>query len=221
MGSPLLKRGGRGDLNRDYTVPMNTGKTVNWDEVYSRLEAARVSAEITEPSADEKRKVLRKRAVDIAAEPPEKDSPAESIEIVEFTLSNERYSFETRHVSKVFPLSEITPLPCTPAFVYGIVYVKGEIISVIDIRKLFDLPERGISDKNKIIILHSDKMEFGVLADSVVGVYRIAHNEIEPSLPTLTGIREEYLTGVTKDRVVILDGAKLLNDRKIKVHDEV
>ena len=208
-----------GDLNRDYTV--KTGKTINWNEVYSRLEAARVSAEITEPSTDEKRKVLRKRAIDIAAEPPDKDSSAESIEIVEFTLSNERYSFETRHVSKVYPLGEITPLPCTPSFVYGIVYVKGEIISVIDIRKLFDLPERGISDTNKIIILHSDKMEFGVLADSVVGVYRIALDEIEPSLPTLTGICEEYLTGVTRDRVVILDGAKLLNDRKIIVHDEV
>lgn len=200
---------------------MNTGKTINWDEVYSRLEAARVSAEITGPSADAKKRILRERAKEIAAEPSEKDSSAESIEVVEFTLSNERYSFETRHVSKVYPLSEITPLPCTPSFVYGIVYVKGEIISVIDIRKLFDLPERGISDKNKIIILHSDKMEFGVLADSVVGVYRIALNEIEPSLPTLTGICEEYLTGVTRDRVVILDGAKLLNDRKIIVHEEV
>jgi len=202
-------------------VRVNTGKTINWDEVYNRLEAAKVSAEIKEPSRNEKKRILRERAKEIAAEPSEKDSSAESIEVVEFTLSNERYSFETRHVSKVYPLSEITPLPCTPSFVYGIIYVKGEIISVIDIRKLFDLPERGISDKNKIIILHSDKMEFGVLADSVVGVYRIALNEIEPSLPTLTGICEEYLTGVTKDRVVILDGAKLLNDREIIVHEEV
>lgn len=200
---------------------MKTGKSINWHEIYSRLEAARVSAEITGPSADEKKRILRERAKEIAAEPPEKDSSAESIEVVEFTLSDERYAFETKHVSKVYPLCEITPLPCTPAFVYGIVYVKGEIISVIDIRKFFDLPERGLSNSNKIMILHSDDMEFGILADSITGVYSISLNKIETSLPTLTGIREEYLAGVTKEMVVILDGAKLLADRNIIVHEEV
>ena len=202
-------------------VRVKTGKTINWDEVYSRLETARVSTEITGPSSDDKKRILRERAREIAAEPPEKDSSAGSIEVVEFTLSDERYAFETRHVSKVYPPGEITPLPCTPAFVYGIAYVKGEIISVIDIRKFFDLPERGLSNSNKIIILHSDEMEIGILADSISGVYSIALNKIEPSLPTLTGIREEYLAGVTKERVVILDGAKLLEDRSIIVHEEV
>ena len=86
-------------------VRVNTGKTINWDEVYNRLEAAKVSAEIKEPSRNEKKRILRERAKEIAAEPSEKDSSAESIEVVEFTLSNERYSFETRHVSKGYPLS--------------------------------------------------------------------------------------------------------------------
>ena len=51
-------------MNRDYTV--KTGKTINWDEVYSRLEAARVSAETTGPSSDDKKRILRERAREIA-----------------------------------------------------------------------------------------------------------------------------------------------------------
>ncbi len=45
--------------------------------------------------------------------------------------------------------------------------------------------------------------------------------DLQPSLPTLTGIREEYLRGITKERVVILDAVKLLSDKNIVVHEEV
>ena len=99
--------------------------------------------------------------------------------------------------------------------------MRGEILSVIDIRKFFELPDKGLSNLNMVIILHSAIMEFGVLADSIEGVKTIFMKDVELSLPTLTGIREEYLRGVTKDRVVILDGEKLLSDRKIIVYDEV
>jgi purine-binding chemotaxis protein CheW len=44
---------------------------------------------------------------------------------------------------------------------------------------------------------------------------------VQPSLPTLTGIREEYLKGVTKERLTILDGKKLLSDKNIIVHEEI
>jgi purine-binding chemotaxis protein CheW len=46
-------------------------------------------------------------------------------------------------------------------------------------------------------------------------------NEIQSPLPTLTGIRQEYLKGITKDQVVILDMEKFLSDKKILVHEEV
>jgi purine-binding chemotaxis protein CheW len=64
-------------------------------------------------------------------------------------------------------------------------------------------------------------MEFGILADVVLGVRRIPLTDIQPSLPTLTGIREDYLKGVTGEQVVILDAEKLLSDKKITVHEEV
>jgi purine-binding chemotaxis protein CheW len=54
-----------------------------------------------------------------------------------------------------------------------------------------------------------------------LGVRTIPLAELEPSFPTLTGVRDEYLKGVTRDRTVVLDGKKLLGDRKIVIQEEV
>jgi purine-binding chemotaxis protein CheW len=128
---------------------------------------------------------------------------------------------ETSFVREIHPLTDLTPLPCTPAFVLGVVNLRGEIVSLIDVKKFFDLPEKGLTDLNKVIVLQSATMRFGILADAVLGVRRVPAAEIQPSLPTLTGIREQYLKGVTAGRTVILDAEKLLGDEKIVVQEQV
>ncbi len=127
---------------------------------------------------------------------------------------------ETSYIEEVWPLKDFTPLPGTPAFVLGIINVRGRIVSVVDIKKFFDMPEKGISDLNKVIIIHDDKMEFGILADEILGVRNIALSELSPPLPTLTGIRKDFLKGVTVERIVILDAARILADKNIVVHEE-
>ncbi len=92
---------------------------------------------------------------------------------------------------------------------------------MVDLRKFFDLPEKGLSDLNKVIILHSDEMTFGILADVVVGVKALARNELQSSLPTLTELREEYLLGVTREPMAVLDAAKLLADPHVVVEESV
>jgi purine-binding chemotaxis protein CheW len=64
-------------------------------------------------------------------------------------------------------------------------------------------------------------MLFGILADVIAGVRRIPLTGILPSLPTLTGVREEYLKGVTAERIVVLDAEKLLMDESIVVQEQV
>lgn len=170
---------------------------------------------------EEKKKILKARAKALAQETEEKEREEECIEVVEFLLANEKYGIETSYVREVYPLEELTPLPCTPPFVLGIINVRGQILSIIDLKKFFELPEKGLGDFNKVIILRDEKMELGILADLILGVRSIPIAEIQPSLPTLTGIREEYLKGITKEREVILDAKKLLLDKKIIIHEEV
>jgi len=141
--------------------------------------------------------------------------------LVEFRLAKERYALESRWVQEVCPLKELTPLPCTPPFVLGIVNVRGRILPVLDLKNFFDLPEQGLTDLRRLILVRGDDLELGLLADDIVGVRSLPMDSLQLSLPTLTGIRSDYLKGVTAERLVVLDLARILADPKIIVHDEV
>jgi purine-binding chemotaxis protein CheW len=200
----------------------NKRAAVDWREVERRLEAARARiARAWAPDPGETKRILKERAQTLAREPGKAEAGGEHIEVIEFVLALENYAIETRYVREVEPLDNLTSLPCTPAFVLGIVNVRGEILSVIDLRKFFELPQKGLTDLNKVIVLESENMLFGILADAVAGVRRVPVADIQPSLPTLTGIREAYLKGVTPGRMVILDAEKLLTDASIIVQEQV
>ena len=174
-----------------------------------------------DPTSIEKKKILKARAKILSRESEIEKAAETYLEVVVFLLAYETYAVETSFVREIFPLKEFTPLPCTPPFVFGIINVRGQILSVIDIKKLFELPEKGLGELNKVIILHKDDMEFGILADRILGTRSIPLEDIQPSLPTLKDVRVKYLKGVTGDRVVILDVTKIMSDKKIIVHEEI
>ncbi|GBG13055.1 purine-binding chemotaxis protein CheW [Novimethylophilus kurashikiensis] len=133
-----------------------------------------------------------------------------------FRLAFETFGIESRFVREVVPLKALTPLPCVPAFVAGLMNVRGQVLSVIDLRQYLGLPEGGLSDLNKVIVLSHDEMEFGVLADAVLETD--AARELQPPLAAPSGLRQEYFLGITRDGVLLLDGQKLLCDGRIVVN---
>ncbi len=208
--------------NKKNDARKGRAKGIDWNEVRQRIENTQFSLEHGMRLTDaEKRRILKDRANVVAREPEKKPESEEFLHVVEFALAYEKYAVASEYVREIYPLKEFTPVPCTPPFVLGIINVRGQILSVLDIKKFFELPEKGLTDLNKVIILSSDGMEFGILADAVTGARTIAIGELQTSLPTLTGIREEYLKGVTRDRTVILDAKKLLSDKSIVVHELV
>jgi purine-binding chemotaxis protein CheW len=166
--------------------------------------------------------ILKARARDLARPPKrDDDGQGEILNVIEFRLAQERYAVEQKYVREVYPLRELTPLPCTPGFVLGMINVRGQILPVIDVKRFFDLPQAGITDLHMVIIVHVEEMELGILADAVSGVRSVPQALCQPSLPTLTGIRAKYLKGVTDQHVVILDVPSILNDPKTVVQEEV
>ncbi len=163
------------------------------------------------------KKILQERARVLAQETAKGAGPGQQLEILEFMLGHEKYGIETSYVDQVYPLRDLTPLPGTPPFHLGIISVRGRILSVIDIRKLFDLPEAGLTDLNKVIVIHYGEMEFGILADAVLSSRPVPVSEIRPPLPTLTGIRSEYLRGITSEPLIVLDGSKVLSEASVVV----
>lgn len=161
--------------------------------------------------------LLRARARALARPAAAVPAAATQFEVLEFRLAAEQYAVETAHVSAVHPLKDLTPLPCTPPFVRGIVNVRGHILPVVDLKKFFDLAEEGLTDLHRIVMVEGNGMTLGLLVDAVVGVRSIPADSLQPSLPTLTGIRGDYLKGVTAERLVVLDVARILADPRILV----
>jgi purine-binding chemotaxis protein CheW len=172
-------------------------------------------------SADaDSERILIERAQGLARPTEPAQTRGATLELLEFGLAKERYALETRHITEVQPLRDLTPLPGTPQFLLGIVNVRGRIVPVIDLKKFFELPEHGLTDLHRVILVRGDDIELGVLADVTRGVIDVPLASLQPSLPTLTGIRAQYLMGVTQERVVVLDFERILSDPAIIVRQE-
>jgi purine-binding chemotaxis protein CheW len=174
-----------------------------------------------EPDMQSTRAILRSRAEELARIPETQASGAHPVEILEFTLGQEHYAFPSSCIREVFPLTEITLLPGVPSHILGVVNVRGRILSVMDIRRLLEFANVGLTNLSNAIILSSGSMELAVLADEVMGVYAIDMDDIQRTLPTLSGNREQYLMGVTIDRVVVLDAEKLLASEDLLVRGDL
>lgn len=164
--------------------------------------------------------ILKSRARDLARRSESRQAEGDAIAVIEFRLAGEKYAIERADIREVVPLKDLIPVPCTPPFIRGIVNIRGQVVTLIDIKKFFDLPQGGIADVHMVILVQAQGMEIGIEADAVTGVREIARVGIQASLPTLNGIRAQYLKGVTDGGIAILDVAKITGDPRIVVDDQ-
>ena len=165
-------------------------------------------------------KILKERAQKLSDIRETESLNEAGIEVLKFELANEIFAIEIKYIKEVLPIKEITELPLKEGFVLGVINLRWQIISVLDIRKLYGIPERGISNLNRVIVLKNDRIEFGILADNIIDVTKILSCSIQESFTGVDEVRKEYLLGVTPDRVVIIDAIKILNDRKIIINNK-
>lgn len=146
----------------------------------------------------------------------------DAIEVAEFLLGNESYAFELEHLREVTILNEVTYIPCSPDFVVGVITLRGQIIPIIDILTFLKVnsAEERLQVYNKAIILQLDKLVVGILADEMVGAKKIQLSSLQFTLHGLDGLACQYLKGVTKDRLVILDGRMILEDNRLTAKND-
>ena len=197
------------------------GRVVDWEAVRERVaSAARALERGFSPDPDELNRVLveRARAAARTAVPPPATEP---LEVSAFELAGETHAIETAYVREVAPLKELCPLPGTPPFLAGVMCLRGRVLAVVDLRRFFGLPSRGLSEFDRVVVLCGDGMEFGVLADAIRGVRYVVASELQAELPTLTGVRERFLRGVLPDGLIVLNGAALLGARELRIEQHV
>ncbi len=130
-----------------------------------------------------------------------------------FRLDDEIFGFELLSVREIIRMTDITHIPRSPAFIRGIINLRGKIIPVVDLRKKFCLPARDDTDVTCIIVVDIGNIETGVVVDRVAQVLSFESNDIEES-PCFSGKHEtDYILGIGKRDnkvVVLLDVAKIM-----------
>ena len=195
---------------------------VNWDEVKRRLSTTeRMLAEDFKPSRQAQALILAERAHALARVPLD-DENEETREMLEFSIAGECFAFEAAWVHEIVVLKELSPLPCTPSFVQGVVNLRGRIVSAVDLRRFWGGQEESIVDFHRVIVLRGWNMEIGVLADRVDGVAPLKPKEIIRNTPAYpAGVALEHVLGVVAGKTTLLDAEALLRDRRMIVDQEI
>lgn len=169
--------------------------------------------EITDPKTNA---ILKDRALRLSKERA-KPLKTKTLDMFEFKLENETYGIEISYISKVHFLKDLTYLPGMPPHVLGIINVHGVILPVIDLRILFEFQTHNLAHANSVIVVTVEESTFGILINEALGVMKISVDNIEPTLPTLTGVREKFTQGISFDNVIILNPQKLAHDETIVI----
>jgi len=161
---------------------------------------------------------LRQRAEQYAAPPRESKSVIEDAHpVLAFELGGERYGVDVMLVRGVRAMSKIARVPGIPSFYRGVVNVRGQILTVLDLRLFFDIPVREDDTPEELVTVRANNLEIGLLANTVTGVETLPREAITPA----DHIR--YALGVTADGLVLLNIAQMFEDERliVGVKDEV
>lgn len=136
---------------------------------------------------------------------------------VTFRLDGETYGINVMQVQEVLRYTEIAPVPGAPAYVLGIINLRGNVVTVIDTRHRFGLMSADITDQTRIVIIESDTHVVGILVDAVAEVVYLRESEIETAPNVGNEESAKFIQGVCNknDQLLILvELDKLLTDQE-------
>ncbi len=117
-----------------------------------------------------------------------------------FFLASEEYGLEILKVQEIIGLLPITRVPRTPAFTRGVINLRGKVISVVDLRLKFGMPEKEPTAETCIIVVQAAGMEMGIIVDKVSEVSAIATSEIEDAPSFGAEVNTDYILGIGKSQ---------------------
>ncbi|MFP3516645.1 chemotaxis protein CheW [Pseudomonas sp. SIMBA_077] len=134
---------------------------------------------------------------------------------VTFKLDNETYGINVMQVQEVLRYTEIAPVPGAPAYVLGIINLRGNVVTVIDTRQRFGLYSAEITDNSRIVIIEADKQVVGILVDSVAEVVYLRQSEIETAPNVGNDESAKFIQGVCNkngELLILVELNKMMTD---------
>ena len=166
--------------------------------------------------AEDRANTLERRAAQLAHRPSAPDAGPQ-IEVLVCRLGTERYAIETRSLRAVQLADTVTPVPCVPSYVLGIVSVRGEIVTLLDLASLIGLvPSAAAETHRPIVLLDVADLRAGLVVDEIIGVERLALDALQPA-PS----GRDFIRGVAQPATVLLDLDRLFAGGRFDVLDDV
>ena len=148
---------------------------------------------------------------------PDGNKKDEVLRWVTFQLDKEMYGVNVMQVREVLRYSDIAPVPGAPAYVLGIINLRGNVVSVIDTRMRFGLPPAEVTDNTRIMIIESERQTVGILVDSVAEVVDLNTKDIDDTPNVGTEESAKFICGVCNrndELLILIDLYKLLSEEE-------
>ncbi|MGA2105658.1 chemotaxis protein CheW [Methanoregula sp.] len=151
---------------------------------------------------------------------------AGTIDVVEFELGGERYALDINLAREIVEMMPITPIPRAPAYISGVINLRGEITNIMNLNTLLGLPDKDVRENQKIIVLVPEAAKgnnVGIIVDDVSSVRQVAEADIEHIGAGISSEFSQFVKGIIKvsaedaekkrkDLIIWLDMEKVIAD---------
>jgi len=184
---------------------------IDWEETRERLREAEEALEkALIPSEETVDRVYRERALQIAKPLDEPEEDARGTKTLVFSLGSETYGIAISELVEVLRSTTCTPAPRAPAAIAGVINLRGEIRSVIDLAQLLSLPVRIDDAASCILMLKNGREETGLKVGRVERVQLIREDNLaSPEIGAADGQSSSSIKGLSPDKIIVLDAEAL------------
>lgn len=189
------------------TEPNSTLPNINWQDLLAELDP---EDESRQQQLVQERLRLRAKNYATGSTSYRVLAEEESYHVLTFSLGAERYAVDVTTVRGVRPVTKITRVPGVPAFYRGVVNVRGQIVSVLDLRHFFHMVVAEDDTPGELILAEASGLNIALLAHHIEDVMTIPHVAVEPA-------EMRYAHGITMGRMIVLDIAALFTDERLKI----
>lgn len=158
------------------------------------------------------------------AEAIEQTADISAGEYLSFVLGNEEYGIEILKVQEIRGYDAVTPIANTPAFIKGVINLRGSIVPIIDLRLRFNLGKAEYNEFTVVIILNLSGRVVGIVVDGVSDVMALTASQVRPVPELVATIDTKYLVGLgtVDDRMLILvDIERLMSSQEMALIEAV
>lgn len=144
--------------------------------------------------------------------------------VIVFKLKNDYYGVPVSQVDSIERWEKVTRVPHAPAFIKGIINLRGEILPVVDLQQRFGIGESVQREESRLVVAKNEGLKVGLIVDEARDVIDLDMDQIEPAPETSTASHSTYIFGVSKQEdhlLILLNLEKVLRNDHIQAIEQI